>query len=52
MIGNIIQTKFLTEADYPEAAALSVILMVVMVILASVYARILGTEEVTEAAAA
>jgi spermidine/putrescine transport system permease protein len=52
MIGNIIQTKFLTEADYPEAAALSVILMVVMVILASIYARILGTEEVTEAAAA
>jgi spermidine/putrescine transport system permease protein len=52
MIGNIIQTKFLTEADYPEAAALSVILMVVMVVLASIYARILGTEEVTEAAAA
>lgn len=52
MIGNIIQTKFLTEADYPEAAALSVILMVVMVILASIYARILGTEEVTKAAAA
>jgi spermidine/putrescine transport system permease protein len=52
MIGNIIQTKFLTEADYPEAAALSVILMVVMVVLASIYARILGTEDVTEAAAA
>jgi spermidine/putrescine transport system permease protein len=52
MIGNIIQTKFLTENDYPEAAALSVILMVVMVILASIYARILGTENVTEAAAA
>jgi spermidine/putrescine transport system permease protein len=52
MIGNIIQTKFLTEADYPEAAALSVILMIVMVVLASIYARILGTEDVTEAAAA
>jgi spermidine/putrescine transport system permease protein len=51
MIGNIIQTKFLTEADYPEAAALSVVLMVVMVVLASIYARILGTEDVTEAAA-
>lgn len=52
MIGNIIQTKFLTENDYPEAAALSVILMIVMVILATIYARILGTEEATRAAAA
>lgn len=52
MIGNIIQTKFLTENDYPEAAALSVILMVAMVVLASIYARILGTEEATRGAAA
>jgi spermidine/putrescine transport system permease protein len=52
MIGNIIQDKFLTENNYPEAAALSVILMIAMVILASVYARILGTEEATRAAAA
>ena len=52
MIGNIIQEKFLTENNYPEAAALSVILMVAMVVLASVYARILGTEEATRAAAA
>jgi spermidine/putrescine transport system permease protein len=52
MIGNIIQDKFLTENDYPEAAALSVILMVAMVILGSIYARILGTEEATRAAAA
>ena len=52
MIGNIIQDKFLTENNYPEAAALSVILMIVMVILASAYARILGTEEATRAAAA
>jgi len=52
MIGNIIQTKFLTENDYPEAAALSVVLMIAMLILASLYARILGTEEATRAAAA
>jgi spermidine/putrescine transport system permease protein len=52
MIGNIIQDKFLTENNYPEAAALSVILMIAMVILASIYARILGTEEATRAAAA
>lgn len=52
MIGQIIQTKFLTENDYPEAAALSVVLMVAMVILASIYARVLGTEEATRGAAA
>ena len=52
MIGNIIQDKFLVELDYPEAAALSMILMVVMLILASVYARVLGTEDVQRAAGA
>jgi spermidine/putrescine transport system permease protein len=52
MIGNIIQEKFLTELDYPQAAALSVILMAIMLVLASVYARILGTEDVQRAAGA
>jgi spermidine/putrescine transport system permease protein len=52
MIGNIIQEKFLTELDYPEAAALSVILMIVMLVLATIYARILGTEDVQRAAGA
>ncbi len=51
MIGNIIQEKFLVELNYPEAAALSVILMIAMLILASVYARILGTEDETLTAA-
>jgi spermidine/putrescine transport system permease protein len=52
MIGNIIQTKFLTELNYPDAAALSVILMVAMLVLATIYARILGTEDVQRAAGA
>ncbi|MGH2629403.1 MAG: ABC transporter permease [Actinomycetota bacterium] len=52
MIGQIIQTKFLTEADYPEAAALSVILMIGMLVIAVAYARVLGTEDSTLAAAA
>ena len=52
MIGNIIQEKFLVELDYPEAAALSVILMLVMLVLATVYARILGTEDVQRVAGA
>jgi len=51
MIGSIIQTKFLVEANYPQAAALSVILMLGMLVLASIYARILGTEDASMAAA-
>jgi spermidine/putrescine transport system permease protein len=51
MIGNIIQEKFLVELNYPEAAALSVILMIVMLILATIYARVLGTEDETLTAA-
>ncbi|MEX2202700.1 MAG: ABC transporter permease [Actinomycetota bacterium] len=52
MIGNIIQQKFLLELDYPEASALSVILMLVMLVLASLYARVLGTQDVAAAAGA
>jgi spermidine/putrescine transport system permease protein len=52
MIGNIIQQKFLLELDYPEASALSVVLMLVMLVLASFYARVLGTEDVARAAGA
>jgi spermidine/putrescine transport system permease protein len=52
MIGQIIQTKFLRQADYPEAAALSVILMIGMLVIAVVYAKALGTEDSTLAAGA
>jgi len=52
MIGNIIQTKYLYSNAYPDAAALSVVLMIAMVIVVSIYARALGTEEVARAAAA
>jgi spermidine/putrescine transport system permease protein len=45
MIGNIIQRKFLEELNYPQAAALSVVLMAAMLVLASAYARVLGTED-------
>lgn len=47
MIGNVIQDKFLTQRDYPEAAALAFLLMAILLIGAIVYARLLGTEEVT-----
>jgi spermidine/putrescine transport system permease protein len=52
MIGNIIQEKFLVELSYPGAAALSVMLMIAMLVLASIYARILGTEDAALAAGA
>jgi spermidine/putrescine transport system permease protein len=52
MIGNIIQRKFLIQIDYPSAAALSIILMIGMLILATIYARVLGTDEATGAVAA
>jgi spermidine/putrescine transport system permease protein len=52
MVGNIIQTKFLYQNVYFEAAALSAVLMLGMFVLVSIYARVLGTEEVVRAAAA
>jgi spermidine/putrescine transport system permease protein len=51
MIGNIIQTEFLTRARYPVAAALSMVLMLTMVLLTSIYAKAIGTEDETLAAA-
>jgi spermidine/putrescine transport system permease protein len=52
MVGQIIQTKFETEGDYPEAAALSVILMLGMLVIALAYAKALGTEDSALAAGA
>jgi spermidine/putrescine transport system permease protein len=44
MIGNVIQSRFLELSDYPTAAALSFILMAVMLAIVLVWARIAGTE--------
>jgi spermidine/putrescine transport system permease protein len=52
MIGNVIQSKFLNILDYPAAAALSFMLMGVILIGIAIYARLLGTRSLTEAAAA
>jgi spermidine/putrescine transport system permease protein len=52
MIGNVIQTEFLSNFNYPLAAAMSFILMAALLIGASIYARVLGTEDVTAGAAA
>ena len=50
MIGNVIQSKFITILDYPTAAALSFILMTFILIGIFIYARMLGTSNLTEAA--
>jgi spermidine/putrescine transport system permease protein len=51
MIGNIIQDQFLTTQDYPTGAALSFMLMAMLLIGMFIYARALGTEDVLEVAA-
>ena len=47
MIGNVIQSKFLESLDYPNAAALSFILMAMILVALLVYARVVGTEKLT-----
>jgi spermidine/putrescine transport system permease protein len=49
MIGNVIQSRFLENNDYPTAAALSFILMAGILAAVFVYARVLGTDELTSA---
>jgi spermidine/putrescine transport system permease protein len=50
MIGNVIQSKFLNILDYPTAAALSFILMTLILLGIILYARLLGARNLTEAA--
>jgi spermidine/putrescine transport system permease protein len=47
MVGNVIQSKFLDVLDYPSAAALSFILMALILVGLIVYARAVGTERLT-----
>jgi spermidine/putrescine transport system permease protein len=50
MIGNVIQRQFLVVRDYPTAAALSFMLMILILAGVALYARLLGTEELTSTA--
>jgi spermidine/putrescine transport system permease protein len=45
MIGTVIQNQFLQVRDYPLAASLSFVLMVVITLGVLAYARVLGTED-------
>ena len=51
MIGNIIETLYITNSQYPQASALSSILLAALLIGVFVYARVLGTRDVLEASA-
>ncbi|MFN2616897.1 MAG: ABC transporter permease [Thermoleophilaceae bacterium] len=44
MIGNVIQSRFLVIADYPSAAALSFVLMAIILVMVLAWARFAGTE--------
>ncbi len=45
MIGNVIQKQFLVIKDYPVAAALSFVLMALILVGVLLYTRALGTED-------
>jgi spermidine/putrescine transport system permease protein len=47
MIGNVIQAKFLGLVDYPAAAAMSFVLMAIILVMVLLYARAVGTEQLT-----
>lgn len=45
MIGNVIEANFLVLLNYPAAAALSIILMSVILVMVGIYVKRSGTEE-------
>jgi len=47
MIGNVIQSQYLEQINYPSAAALSFILMAMILVALGFYAKVVGTEKLT-----
>ena len=45
MIGNVIESNFLSSQNYPMAATLSVILMAIILVIVATYVRRSGTED-------
>ena len=43
MVGNVIQSLYLNQRDYPEAAALSFLMMALILAIVTVYIRFAGT---------
>ncbi len=48
MIGNVIETQYVSNANYPIASALALILMAVLMVAMAVYARVFGTRTIQE----
>jgi spermidine/putrescine transport system permease protein len=46
MIGNVIESLFITVGDYPAAASLSMVLMLLIAGMVFLYVRKSGTEEI------
>ena len=44
MIGNVIQSLYLNQRDYPAAAALSFVLMALILVVVLIYIRFAGSE--------
>jgi len=44
MVGNVIQSLYLNQRNYPEAAALSFLMMALILAIVMVYIRFAGTE--------
>lgn len=44
MVGSVVRDKFLVQFDYPAAAALSLVLMVIITVAVLVYSKLFGTE--------
>ncbi len=51
MIGNVIQSRYLELTDYPTAAALSFVLMAVILVMVLIWAKVAGTESLMGAEA-
>ena len=45
MVGTVIQSQFLVTKDYPLAAALSFVLMLIILVAVLIYTKVLGTED-------
>jgi spermidine/putrescine transport system permease protein len=45
VIGEVVQSRFLNQNDYPTAAAISFVVMVIITAVVLIYAKFLGTED-------
>ena len=48
VIGQVVQSQFLSRNDYPTAAAISFVLMAIITVAVLVYAKFLGTDDLCD----